>query len=129
MKTIDIKKATGHLKDYVAAAEEEVIVVTRNGKPVAAVVALDDADFESLSLSTNPRFIEIIARSRLRLEKEDGIPGDEVRRRLGISRSKNGKGGASSGRKIARLRARIAQAELDIAAGRLVPLEKLRRKR
>jgi prevent-host-death family protein len=86
MKTIDIKKATGQLKDYAKAAEDEVVVVTRKGKPVAAVVALDDADYESLSLSTNSRFVEIIARSRSRMEKEGGIPTDEIRRRLGIPR-------------------------------------------
>jgi PHD/YefM family antitoxin component YafN of YafNO toxin-antitoxin module len=88
MKTIDIKKATGQLRDYAEIAEDEVVVVTRKGKPVAAVVALDDADYESLSLSTNSRFVEIIARSRARLEKEGGIPSDEVRRQLGIPRPK-----------------------------------------
>jgi prevent-host-death family protein len=126
VKTIDIEKATGPLKDYAAAAQQEVVVVTRKGKPVAAVVPLDDADYESLSLSTNPRFVEIIARSRVRLEKEGGIPADEVRRRLGISKSKNGK--RASDRKMARFRAGIAKAERDIVAGRFISVEKLRRK-
>ena len=88
MKTIDIKKATGQLKDYAEAAGDEVVVVTRRGKPMAAVVALDDTDYESLSLSTNPRFIEVIARSRARLEKGGGISADEVRTRLGIMKSR-----------------------------------------
>jgi prevent-host-death family protein len=126
MKTIDIKQATGPLKDYVAAAEKEVVVVTRNGKPVGAVVPLNDSNYELLRLSANPRFLEIIARSRVRVEKEGGISSDEVRRRLGIPRSKTAK--KESQRKLARFRRRIAQAERDIATGRLVPVEKLRRK-
>jgi len=84
MKTIDTTKATGHLRDYAERARDEVLVVTKRGKPVAAVVGVDEFDYESLSLSTNPRFIDIIARSRARLEKEGGISAAEMRRRLGL---------------------------------------------
>ena len=54
MKTIDTTKATGHLRDYAERARDEVLVVTKRGKPVAAVVGVDEFDYESLSLSTNP---------------------------------------------------------------------------
>ena len=88
MKTIDIKKATGRLRDYAEKARDEVVVVTRRGKPLAAVVGVEEYDYESLSLSTNPKFIEIIARSRARMEKEGGIPIAEVRKRLGLGPAK-----------------------------------------
>lgn len=50
-------------------------------------------DLENIALSTNPKFIAIIEHSRLRQEKEGGISSDEMRRRLGLPRSKrrNGK--------------------------------------
>jgi hypothetical protein len=48
----------------------------------------DRFDYESLSLSINPRFVEIIARSRARLAKEGGVPAAEVRRRLGLPAAK-----------------------------------------
>jgi prevent-host-death family protein len=89
VKTIDISKATGQLRDYAENARSEVVVVTRRGKPVAAVVGVDELDLESLSLSTNPQFVEIIASARRRLDKEGGIPAAEVRRRLGLSRVKS----------------------------------------
>jgi len=87
MKPIDIADATDPLSKFAARAAREAIVVTRRGKPLAAVIPVDDADYESLSLSTNPRFLEILARSRAKLERDGGIPIEEMYRRLGIARS------------------------------------------
>jgi hypothetical protein len=38
---------------------------------------------ETATLSTDPRFIALIERSRLRQKAEGGISGPEMRRRLG----------------------------------------------
>jgi prevent-host-death family protein len=88
MKTIDIAKATAALREYAENARNELVVVTRRGKPLAAVVSVDQLDYESLSLSTNPKFAQIIARSRARMEKEGGIPAAQVRRKLGLPPAK-----------------------------------------
>jgi len=90
MRSIDIAKATGQLREYAERVGKEAVVVTRGGKPIAAVIGVDEFDYESLSLSTNPQFIELIARSRARLERDGGVSSMEVRRRLGLKRS-NGK--------------------------------------
>jgi len=58
------------------------IIVTDGGEPVAAVVAIENADLESLSLSTNPEFVEIIERSRARGKREGRISADEMERRF-----------------------------------------------
>ena len=42
------------------------------------------ADFETVSLSTNPKFLAMIERSRARQKLEGGISSGEMRRRLGI---------------------------------------------
>lgn len=39
-----------------------------------------EPDAESLSLSTNPKFLSIIERSRARHKAEGGIPIEDVRR-------------------------------------------------
>jgi hypothetical protein len=39
---------------------------------------------ETVPLSSNPRFLELIERSRLRLAKEGGVSPEEVRRQLGL---------------------------------------------
>ena len=46
------------------------------------------ADAEAISLSTNPRFLAIIERSRLRQKREGGISSEEMRRRLGLPKKK-----------------------------------------
>ena len=51
------------------------------------------ADLEDVALSTNPKFIALIERSRARQKAEGSISSDEMRRRLGLPRGKrrNGK--------------------------------------
>jgi prevent-host-death family protein len=84
MRVIRIEDAKRSLADY-AAESEEAVVVTSDGRPVAALMPLEeDADMETISLSTNPKFMRIIERSRRRQKKEGSISSKEMRRRLGI---------------------------------------------
>lgn len=46
------------------AARTDVVVVTRNGKPVAAIQGIDDADVEDLLLERSEKFWTMIARAR-----------------------------------------------------------------
>ena len=73
MKTVEISKATGPLADYARDVTGEPLVITENGKPIAILEALADTDWESISLSTNPKFIAIIERSRTRQQSEGGL--------------------------------------------------------
>ena len=83
MKVVEMTEATASLADYARRAAEEPVVVTEGGNPVAALVAIPNADLETLSLSTNPQFLAIIERSRARQKAEGGISSEEMRRRLG----------------------------------------------
>ncbi|NEQ35245.1 MAG: hypothetical protein F6K40_02545 [Okeania sp. SIO3I5] len=68
-----------------SSSDREPLIVTDGGRPVMALVPLDeDMDLETLSLSFNEEFIGIIERSRARQEAEGGIPIEEVRRQLGL---------------------------------------------
>ncbi|MBD2326427.1 hypothetical protein [Alkalinema sp. FACHB-956] len=87
MKMIKITEANDSLADYVANLTEEIVVVTSNGQPIAALVNLENVDLESLSLVTNPNFQSMIERSRARRQQEGGISSEEVRRRLGLAQS------------------------------------------
>jgi prevent-host-death family protein len=82
MKVVEISKATTSLGDYARRLRKRPVVVTRKGKPVAALVPIENADLETISLSTNPKFLAIIERSRQRMKTEGGIPMEEMRRRL-----------------------------------------------
>jgi antitoxin (DNA-binding transcriptional repressor) of toxin-antitoxin stability system len=56
--------------------------LTVDGRPVAALVAIENTDAETASLSTNPQFLALIERSRRRVE--GGVSSAEMRRRLGL---------------------------------------------
>ncbi len=86
MKIIEQTEAKAPLADYAAQVAQEPVIVTVNGKPVAALVAIENADLETVSLSTNAAFLALIERSRARHRAEGGLSGDEVRRRLRISK-------------------------------------------
>lgn len=85
MKKIEMAKASGPLSEYAREARKNPIIVVSKGKPIAAVVPIRNADVETVSLSTNRKFLAIIERSRSRQKKEGGIPSREIRRRLGLN--------------------------------------------
>lgn len=86
MKTLKLSEVTGSLSDYARGGLREPLVVTRRGKPVVAVMPLSKYDdWESVSLSTNPRFMEIIERSRASARAEGTIPLEEIRKKHGLS--------------------------------------------
>ncbi len=64
MRIIELSTASQPLSLYVRELGDEIIVLTLHTKPVAAIVSLEDIDRESLSLSTNPEFMEIIEKAR-----------------------------------------------------------------
>jgi PHD/YefM family antitoxin component YafN of YafNO toxin-antitoxin module len=90
MKTVELSRATDSLASYAANVKTEPVLVTRRGKPVAAVISMIGMDRESLSLSTNPKFVAIIEKSRAS-RKQGTISSDEMRRRLGLTRRAGGK--------------------------------------
>ena len=83
MKTVEVSKATLPLSDYTKEVKKEPVIITKEGRPVAALVSLPNADIETVSLSNNPKFIALIERSRLRQKAEGGVSTEEMRRRLG----------------------------------------------
>lgn len=86
MKRLELDEATGLLADYVRQLTNDPVVVTVNGDPVAALVAVEGMDWESFSLSTNPDFLDLIEQSRARHRAEGGLTSDEVRREFGLER-------------------------------------------
>ena len=85
MKIIDLTEATETLATYAADVTQEPVIIMVAGKPVAALVAIENADLETVSLSTNPAFLALIERSRARYQAEGGLSSTEARRRLGVN--------------------------------------------
>lgn len=88
MKTLEMAKAKAPLSEYARNIRKGPVVLTVDGKPVAALVPIENADLETVALSTDSRFLALIERSRVRQKSEGGISGTEMRRRLGVKRGK-----------------------------------------
>jgi hypothetical protein len=64
-------------------------VVTLRGKPLATLTAVPKgAEWESLAIGANPKFLEVMERSRTAHQEQGGISPDEMRSHFGIKREK-----------------------------------------
>lgn len=90
MKTLEISKATAPLAEYARDVSKEPVILTVGGRPVAVLVSIENADLETVTLSTHPQFLALIERSRARQKAEGGISSAEVRRRLGLKQTTHG---------------------------------------
>ena len=88
MKTLELSEASKPLSSYAKNAQNEALVVLRRGKPFVALVDVRGIDKETLALSTDPKFIAILERSRQRLKREGGIPLEEIKRKYGLGGSR-----------------------------------------
>ena len=84
MKTVSVRDLQKTIKKCVDAAQEERIVVTRNGKPAALLIGLEGQDWETVMLQTSPSFWKLIEKRR----KEKTISLSEMRKLLKTPRKK-----------------------------------------
>jgi hypothetical protein len=84
MKVVRIEDAQLTLPEVAELAKAGPVILTRKGKPLAAVRDLSHADWESVSLANNPRFIALIEASRRSYQDEGGIDLDDLRKELGL---------------------------------------------
>jgi prevent-host-death family protein len=84
VKSLDMNNATGSLADYARGVSKEPVILTRRGKPVAALVSVKNTDLETASLSVNPLFLAVIERSRVRRKVQGPVSSAEMRRRFRV---------------------------------------------
>ena len=84
MKVIDLAKAAVFLANYATDPNQQPVILTVKGKPVAVVLPAEGGDVESISVGLNPQFNALMERSRRRMETEGTISDEEMRRRRGL---------------------------------------------
>jgi prevent-host-death family protein len=82
MKIVEKTDATASLAEYATQIDSGPVIVTDHGKPVAVLVPIENADMETVALSSNRQFIDLIERSRARVQTEGGVSAEEMRRRF-----------------------------------------------
>ena len=92
MKVIPLEDTKLTLPDVAELAKKGPVILTRRGKPLAAIKDLSGSDWESLSLANDPRFLALIERSRRAYREEGGVGLDELRSELGLKVRARGRG-------------------------------------
>jgi antitoxin (DNA-binding transcriptional repressor) of toxin-antitoxin stability system len=86
MKKIAVEELPKPLPRALQSVAREPIAITRAGKVVAAFVALDELEYEAYALGRNPKFGEIIKRSRESGRRHGLISLESLEKELGLPR-------------------------------------------
>ena len=78
MKSVSDQEAQANFQDVLASAQNERVVITRQGKPSAVVLGLESYDEEDLQLAVSPEFWNMIQLRR----QGRSIPLAELKARL-----------------------------------------------
>jgi prevent-host-death family protein len=90
MKIAPLAEVKDRFSAYIEESRESPVVVTRNGRPVAMLIAIEEEDdLDSLLLVHNPRFLQILDEARQRVRVTGGVPLAEFRRRLEADAAKS----------------------------------------
>jgi prevent-host-death family protein len=94
MKIASVADVKARLSAYLKETQNGPVIVTRNGKAVAVLLAATDEDeLERLILAHSPKFQAMLDKSRRQIEETGGIPHEQFWREVKAeSRTKSRKG-------------------------------------
>ena len=88
MKTVPAAKIAAQFNAYLEASREQPVLVTRNGKPVAVLMAVQNqAEAEQLALGRVRSLRSILQEAHEQIQQGGGIPHDQFWRELEQSRT------------------------------------------
>ena len=88
MKTVSAAKIAAQFNDYLEASREQPVLVTRNGKPVAVLMAVQNqAEAEQLALGRVRSLRSILQEAHEQIQQGRGIPHDQFWQELKQSRT------------------------------------------
>jgi prevent-host-death family protein len=100
MKRVSVADVKARFSAYLKESQEEPVIVTRNGRPVALLLAVTDEDeLERLMLAHSPKFQAIVEKSRRQVEETGGIPHDVFWREVKAESNENISKGKREGRR------------------------------
>jgi prevent-host-death family protein len=83
MKIASVADVKANLSAYIKASTDELVVITKNGKPVAVLLPIeDDNELERLALAYSRRFQAILHEAREQFQITDGILHDDFWREM-----------------------------------------------
>jgi len=87
MKTASAAKIAAQFNDYLDSSREQPVLITRNGKPVAVLLAVQrKAEAEQLAVGRSRSLRSIFEEAHDQIQKGGGIPLDQFWREVEQSR-------------------------------------------
>lgn len=83
MKIASVAEVKAQFSAYLKQSEQGAVIVTRNGRPVAALLAVhDDEELERLILAHSPRLRAILEKARHQIRAGEGIANEDFWREM-----------------------------------------------
>lgn len=74
MKIAPVADVKARFSAYLKESEEGPVIVTRNGKPVAVLISMEDEEeLERIILAYSPKFQSLLEKSRKQIQDRGGI--------------------------------------------------------
>lgn len=69
---------------YIKQLQSAPVIVTKNGRPVAMMIAIsDEDDIERIMLAVSPRFQALVDKTETRIQETGGISHEDVWAQIG----------------------------------------------
>jgi prevent-host-death family protein len=83
MRIAPVSDVKARFSDYLRASRSGPVIVTRNGKAIAVLLAVtDDDELERLILSYSPEFQSLLNAAKKQIQETGGIPHEEFWREM-----------------------------------------------
>ena len=83
MKIASVADVKARFSAFLKASKSGPVVVTRNGKPAAVLLSVDDEDeIERLTLAYSPKFQKMLSLARQQIREERGIRHEDFWREV-----------------------------------------------
>jgi prevent-host-death family protein len=100
VKIASVTEIKAQFSAYLKESEQGLVIVTHNGKAVAALLAVrDDDELERLVLAHSPRLLSLLETSRQQIREGEGIRHEDFWREM--DEEKAGKGRSKRKKKTA----------------------------
>lgn len=78
MRIASVADVKARFSAYLKTSREGSVVVTRNGRPVAVLLVIEDEDeIERLALAYSPKFQSFLQAARQQIQEGKGIPHNQ----------------------------------------------------
>ena len=78
MKIAPVAEVKAHFSSYLKDCEQELVIITKNGRPSAALIPIEEEDdIERLAMAYSPRLRAILETSRQEIAQAGSVSHEE----------------------------------------------------